>query len=1217
MGQAAATQSVNVAISMALANAQLRSRNLPVRNPIASNAADPALFAMSGWNRGEGEEERSELVVVVSTSQMLYNANPTKLGVEGIRSAAKKLAKMELEREAISERMASANYMLTALCRSVAGGWEIDAVWAAFVLIVYLCCDPRGRPLLKDTGLTDLDAQTACAFEAYGRGEITRRARLRAAQEDEARKKYEKNAKKQKKDGNPGPSSAPAPDVKEDDEDDDDEFEDIDPETGLPIEDDTSSIVNDDGDDSDDAPDLEAAALADQPIDVLDMERADQKVLATKRKRSNKGYATASTADSHGIMVWWYKALRCKDKSVLETLICATKTSAREASQATLEAQTEGTSITHNRVIVAQSAANAVKSAQALVPFVDRKAKEVPTWVAFSARDTPNKCAIGLGRVADESRNSVLHACMQAPSAVSVPRSVGVGILWSVATQELVSRRNDAPFAAVGVLERYALLAKNRAESTGTKGIFKSPFSGAAAMRVGALERHIDDETMRALPSAPGGLTRSFVSLKTLLTVHEQTFQSAEQLAKEGIELYEKASDMHAGRHETDRLTTETVATHAQPGDRIEPYCTPAPRLAVGVRINELLRRFMERRSRKNEPCKVLLGYHTNADVARDVPPIMDTEPIPLATITDFTIRVEAQDYVARNIPESAPIQCEHVPASVALHLCLDGAIRAPEMISSLDNIWHKRSLIFVGSSQASYIGDVGGAVSAAWANANINSSKKISCADVNTLALLSIWDVYGGGITNVQRSFANTPYSGCYGPLLDTGVTSPGLMGHFYRSDRRGHGSMMLSTKVADELAAKLAHTHHVEVGDKKYVLTPVQTRGIPHGYTPGVHKVLDDYVEAVYRVADAAGRQDLNVIEGLFALPYSAFTQALRPDVESTADSTLRYCFRQPEEISCAIGRSYLPDATAEHEAIVTEPLFRRPCQASVGDNPFATSYPYVDSVWNAMNALAVIARECGGVDRLHARITEWHVKEGGDYPTCNPTWCADACVLLFGVIYPHQHAIAKPVVPECYAKALPFCAKHARMFEEDSHGAFPLLEHCCQNDELSAQARALWARFSTRSAHHCPWKVAVAPMLSLILRKQGSHHNTLEEIGEFRNALNTLCSVGAWLAYSEDGVKPPRAPNPAAGCATMYDVRRPTLDPVFVAQGEALETDPRGCLVGLVPFQLRQVYALMAGAHLEDVKHVQCVRNEGACQSFLLEHSLSRHDTRVHPA
>lgn len=140
--------------------------------------------------------------------------------------------------------------------------------------------------------------------------------------------------------------------------------------------------------------------------------------------------------------------------------------------------------------------------------------------------------------------------------------------------------------------------------------------------------------------------------------------------------------------------------------------------------------------------------------------------------------------------------------------------------------------------------------------------------------------------------------------------------MGHFYRSDRRGHGAMTLSTEVADELAAKLAHTHHIEVGDKKYALTPVQTRGIPHGFVPGVHMLLDDYIEAVDTVALNQGREDADTCKGLFCLPFSAVTQALRPDIESTADPTLRHCFRQPEEISCATGRSYLPDATAEYE-------------------------------------------------------------------------------------------------------------------------------------------------------------------------------------------------------------------------------------------------------------------------------------------------------------
>ena len=46
--------------------------------------------------------------------------------------------------------------------------------------------------------------------------------------------------------------------------------------------------------------------------------------------------------------------------------------------------------------------------------------------------------------------------------------------------------------------------------------------------------------------------------------------------------------------------------------------------------------------------------------------------------------------------------------------------------------------------------------------------------------------------------------------------------------------------------------------------------------------------------------------------------------------------------------------------------------------GDNPWRTSYFYVDSLFNAVNALAVVARECGGIANLHQSITDWH--QGG---------------------------------------------------------------------------------------------------------------------------------------------------------------------------------------------------------------------------------------------
>lgn len=424
---------------------------------------------------------------------------------------------------------------------------------------------------------------------------------------------------------------------------------------------------------------------------------------------------------------------------MLETLITATKSSAREAAASTLETQAGGSSITANRVIVEQSAQNAILSAQSLVPFVDRKVKDVPTWTAFSVRAPSAHVGIGLARTAHGARDAVLHACVRPPVGVRPSSNSGVGVLWSRATQEMAVCMSDNPHNTPGILERHGMIGEMRAASSGPHGKFKMLFSGRNALIKSALDRYIDENTLRALPSAVGGLTRSFIALHSTVTVHEHTVECAGDLVEEAVKLHTKASAMNVDSRESDRRSAELMATQL-PGDRREPYCTPATRLAVGIRLNELMRRFMQGRTRKNEPCKVLLGLHTNAEVGRDVPPIMDSEPLPMATITDFSVRVP--DAVPlRPIAEAEPLPLRHLPVNLGLHVCLDGAIRASDMIASVrDNTWQQRAILYAGSSQSSYIGDVGSAVSAAAANANIAMSKKISCADMNTLCLLSIW---------------------------------------------------------------------------------------------------------------------------------------------------------------------------------------------------------------------------------------------------------------------------------------------------------------------------------------------------------------------------------------------------------------------------------------------------------------------------------------------
>ena len=156
-------------------------------------------------------------------------------------------------------------------------------------MLVITCSDPRG-PRSASTP-TDLDVQMACYFEMYGRGEITRRARLRASQEEE-RKAAEKAAKKQASTGGDparrrGAACSTTP-----------------TRTATTRDVDQHGPANrgrhrihrqrrrrrHDSDNEMDAMDLND--LEDE--DELDSERADQKVLATKRKRSGKGMANAS-----------------------------------------------------------------------------------------------------------------------------------------------------------------------------------------------------------------------------------------------------------------------------------------------------------------------------------------------------------------------------------------------------------------------------------------------------------------------------------------------------------------------------------------------------------------------------------------------------------------------------------------------------------------------------------------------------------------------------------------------------------------------------------------------------------------------------------------------------------------------------------------------------------------------------------------------------------
>jgi hypothetical protein len=246
----------------------LREGGYTVRNPLGTISIDPSVFVMDQ----ELPKTEDLYLPILSTTELIYNAHPTKLGTGCIRSVAMDLAKRELKEHVISERMSSANYMLHAICRSISGGYEIDGTWAAIILVVYLSCDPRGRVLLREqSNLTDLDLQTAYVLEAYGRSEITRRVRLNEQQAQQANGPPKKRVKK-------GKGKEPEPEPEEDDE-------------SVPDVLSPHSSTND-----------------------------DQQRLATKKRRAGRGLASAGCSDAHGLMDWYVSCSTLTQHPLLNTL---------------------------------------------------------------------------------------------------------------------------------------------------------------------------------------------------------------------------------------------------------------------------------------------------------------------------------------------------------------------------------------------------------------------------------------------------------------------------------------------------------------------------------------------------------------------------------------------------------------------------------------------------------------------------------------------------------------------------------------------------------------------------------------------------------------------------------------------------------------------------------------------------------------------------------
>lgn len=402
--------------------------------------------------------------------------------------------------------------------------------------------------------------------------------------------------------------------------------------------------------------------------------------------------------------------------------------------------------------------------------------------------------------------------------------------------------------------------------------------------------------------------------------------------------------------------------------------------------------------------------------------------------------------------------------------------------------------------------------------------------------------------------------------------------------------GNMCLSEEMADQLSARFAHAHWVLCNDSSsFCEAPVVARGIPHNLIPGIHSCLDGQLDALDTLRTCSGRTDSSSVDSFLCLPFGPFTQALAPVIEATADQSMRLCVRDPSLLSVGSGKAYLPDSTPEEEAIVCEPLFRRPCQASLSDNPFANSYEHIDSFFNVVNGVVLHSRcaalECPfahGLARtagMVQRVDAWVVADQGSTGVESAVLCADV-LLMLNLLYPQTFGIAENVILAAIAKA-PHLVEHGKCLADLG---LPM--------EDVDRARAFWKGFVRQETG--VWKHGpLGELFALLDEHDGSHDVTRAKYAQVRDLLERSVQA-AWLVGSPDGKNPPLYPHPASAVSGPSKVKRPCIDPVFVADVRR-GIPQRGCLVSVKPHQLRQVCALAMGAKLPDVE-CQAARNEG---------------------
>ncbi|MAT10382.1 MAG: hypothetical protein CMM02_05165 [Rhodopirellula sp.] len=740
-------QAAVVALSLGVAKHE-SLKHEAVRDPAATSALSPAKLVSVGAQRPKSH------FIMTSSARLLPQALPTRLCAHSFLDTMKIFAQDELEFGGIQRWLPPAQHSksVQSICRSVVDNADGVNVWASWVLLVYMISDPRLRPLISNASISDLEVAAAVVFTAYGRSEVTHRARLEETAE----------AKRQQQLA----TLHLQPMVKQGD------YEDYCPEsmTTSPA----SSIAT------------PAAASA--------LSKGGSALSAKRKRASNSGAGSGSTCgtaaqlQSAGITFceYWDAAFSSKYCTVLKTLITQSRAEASAAAVDSLTDQLAADgSRPENSLLIALSTENAVKSAAAIANLVVTGPDAVPQIVAWRKRTSKNTIDLHVGMIRSgaDAENTTIHCCLA--SYLAQPRagaSNHQSCVWSVAIKNTTPVTTDARLLP-GVTESQEHL----------QAIAAGNITYASRARLHRNFENIKNKSAvnasdGALPLPLTGVARSFVVVRARIVVPQSATDAGKIAAAAVSDALAAAARQGDFSPRTDTescalLSNETLATR-----RIaEPFATPASNLTLALYANESVRVLMKGKSHRGDPCRHMCGVAEAQELSEAAVDEFD-KPSGLLVITD--VKAEALDSECEPLNSRTDANLRRMALSFTV--CGDGVVRVVDLVDMYSarivaalthREWdfaatlraERSALTFAAAARASEINDVTTAVTAGYLRTSIASSKRVLVNDMNVRMLLTIWQVHRAGISNVPRSFETTPWSGTYQGGFDIG-TSGGI---------------------------------------------------------------------------------------------------------------------------------------------------------------------------------------------------------------------------------------------------------------------------------------------------------------------------------------------------------------------------------------------------------------------------------------------------------